>query len=117
MVSSSFAQKIEIKKRSIYVDDKECLQLRDGDPNNVSMLDLQGNEIIFLKFVHNTRYGSLYNKVVFPQQGLSFTSRSYIFTRKLLLHKLIGDGTLTDCHIDAEKLKRFILKYDEHVDD
>ncbi|GAB5563962.1 MAG: hypothetical protein Wins2KO_10250 [Winogradskyella sp.] len=109
------AQKIKIKKNTVYVDGQECLKV-SGDSNNVSFSDLEGNEIFFLKFIHNSRYASLYTKVTFFKEDLSFTSASYIFSKKLLIKKLLADGTLKDCNLVSEKVKRFVKKYDENVE-
>ena len=108
------AQKVKIKKDIVYLDGTECLKI-SGDSNNVSFSDLEGNEIMFLKFIHNSRYARLYTKITFFDQDLSFTSSSYIFNKKLLIKKLIDDGTLKNCKLDAEKVKRFVTKFDENV--
>jgi hypothetical protein len=111
----SFSQDVKIKNDIVLIDGKECLKI-GGDSNNVSISDLEGNEIIFLKFIHDSRYGSLYNKITFLEQKLSFTSMSYIFSKKLLLEKLVLDKTLNDCKLDPEKVEKFVLKYDENVE-
>ena len=110
-----FSQDIKIKKDIVYVDGKECLKI-GGDANNVSFYDLEGNEIIFLKYIHNSKYGSLYNKITFLKQKKSFTSQSYIFTKNLLMKKLIGDKTLINCLLDEDKIENFITKYDENIE-
>lgn len=110
-----FSQDIDIKKGMVLIDGKECLKV-NSDPNNVAFSDLEGNEIIFLKFIHDSKYASLYVKITFLNQKASFTSKSYIFTKKLLLKKLLEDGTLTDCKLVSEKVEKFIMKYDEEVD-
>src|SRR5689334_1342032 len=83
----AFSQDFDIKKNSIWIDGKECLKINDSDPNNISFYDLQGNELFFLKFIHNSIYGSVYTKITFFDPKLSFTSKSYIFTKKILLKK------------------------------
>jgi len=113
--SNAFSQKIEIKKDLVYIDGKECLKI-SGDSNNVSFSDLDGNEIIFLKFVHDSKYATLYNKITFLGQEVQFTSQSYIFTKKLLINKLVADKTLDNCKLDSEKVKKFAIKYDENVE-
>ncbi|MBW8524292.1 hypothetical protein K0U91_03550 [Chryseobacterium chendengshani] len=110
-----FSQKVTIKKDIIYLDAKECLKIT-GDSNNVSIVDLNGNEIIFLKFIHNSRYGSVYNKITFLGQGLTLTSQSYIFSKKLLIEKLIESKVLNNCKLDEEKVNTFIMKYDENIE-
>lgn len=114
-VSFVNAQKVKIKKNTVYVDGIECLKI-SGDSNNVSFSDINGNELFFLKFIHNSRYTSLYTKVTFFEEDMSFTSSSYIFTKKLLIKKLTSDGTLKDCKLISEKVKRFVQKYDENVE-
>ncbi len=110
------AQEMTFKKDTAYVDGKKCLTINASDPNNVSILDLNGNEIIFLKYIHNSRYASIYNKITFLDQKISFTSKSYIFTIKLLLKKLYADKTLTDCALNPDKVEKFVMKYDENVE-
>ncbi|GAA4357981.1 hypothetical protein GCM10023185_23110 [Hymenobacter saemangeumensis] len=112
----AFSQEIVYKKDIISVDGKDCLKVNDSDPNNVSFLDLEGNEIFFLKFIRNSKYAPLYTKVTFLNQKLTMTSKSYIFTKKLLVKKLITDGTLTNCALVPAKVENFVLKYDENVE-
>ena len=110
-----FSQDIKIDDDIVLIDGQECLKI-SGDANNVSISDLEGNEIIFMKFIHNSRYGSVYNKITFLDQKLSFTSQSYVFTKKLLIKKLLEDNTLKECKLDPEKVERFVLEYDENVE-
>lgn len=110
-----FSQEIKFKDDIVLIDGKECLKI-GGDSNNVSISDLEGNEIIFLKFIHGSKYGPLYNKITFLDKKLSFTSKSYIFTKKLLIKKLLADKTLNDCKLDAEKVEKFVLKFDENIE-
>jgi len=112
----AFSQNIEIKNNFILIEGKECLKINDSDPNNISILDLGGNEIIFLKFIHNSKYGRVYNKITFLDQKLTFTSKSYIFSKKLLIKKLLSDNTLENCKLTPEKVEKFVLKYDENVE-
>lgn len=111
-----FSQDIKFKDDFVLIDGKECLKINDSDPNNVSILDLQGNEIVFLKFIHNSRYARLYTKITFLDQKLTFTSASYIFTKKLLIKKLLADNTLENCALNKEKVEKFVMKYDENVE-
>lgn len=114
--SIMFGQEIKIKKGIVTIDGKECLKIDDADPNNVSIFDMEGNEIIFLKYIHDSKYASLYNKIIFLDQKRSFTSRNYIYTQKLLVKRLIGEKLLSDCKLDESKLDKFILKFDENVE-
>lgn len=113
---SAFCQDIVFKKDIISVDGKECLKVNDHDPNNISFMDLAGNEIFFLRFIHNSKYGALYTKTTFLNQKLTMTVMSYGFTKKLLVKKLLADGTLVNCSLVPAKVENFVLKYDENVE-
>ncbi len=112
----SFGQDVAFKKDVMTVDGKECLKVDSHDANHVSFMDLAGNELFFLKFVHNSRYGLLYTKITFLSQKLTFTCMSYGFTKKLLVKKLLADGTLRDCALVPAKVESFVLKYDENIE-
>jgi hypothetical protein len=110
-----FAQEIDIKDDIVTIDGKQCLKI-GGGANNVSIMDMEGNEIVFLKFIHGSKYGKVYNKITFLEQKVSFTSQSYIFTKKLLIKKLVQDKTLSDCKLDPDKVEKFALKMDENIE-
>lgn len=112
---TAFSQEIKIDNNIVTIDGKACLKV-DGDANNVSFQDMEGNELFFLKFIHNSKYGKVYNKITFLDQKLTFTSQSYVFTKKLLIKKLLADKTLVDCKLDADKVEKFVLKYDENIE-
>lgn len=117
-VGAMNAQNIKFKKGKVLVDTVECLDY-DGDANNVELITTDGEQTIFLKFIrtgvgHN---GGLYTKVIFVEQEKSFTSKSYIFSRKLLVKKLLAAEVLKNCAIDESKIDKFILKYDEGIED
>jgi len=116
LVSISFiqAQKIKIKKGVVYVEGESCLTT-DGDPVNISFYDADGEEIVFMKYLED-RKGQTYMKVTFLEQKLSFTSQSIIFTRKMLLRRLLSSNTIENCKLNQDKVERFILKYDEDVE-
>lgn len=109
------AQKIKIKKGVIYVDDQECLST-DGDPVNISFYDLDGEEIVFMKYLDDKYDGDTYMKVTFLDQKKSFTSKSIIFTKKMLIKRLLDTKTIENCELNEEKVDRFILKYDEDIE-
>ena len=92
-----------------------------SDANNITFSDLEGNEIVFLKYIHDTKihdtYVSLYNKITFIQQKKSFTSKDYIYTKALLVKRLINEKILENCKINSSKLDVFIMKFDENVED
>jgi len=116
LFSSAFCQEIDFKKNIVLVDGKECIKMSKEDAVSVSFSDMEGNEIVFLRFIHDSKYAKLYNKVTFVDQNLSFTSQSYIYTKKMLIKKLIKDSVIQDCKINLENLKKFIMKYDENVE-
>lgn len=110
-----YAQKIKIKKGIIYIDDQECLKT-DGDPINMSFYDLEGEEIVFMKYLDDKYDGDTYMKVTFLNQKKSFTSKSIIFTKKMLLRRLLNTNTIENCMLNEDKVDRFILKYDEDIE-
>lgn len=111
-----FCQDIKIKDETIYVDDVACMKVVKNNPNNITITDMSDNELIDLKFIHNTKYADLYNKITFVEQNISFTSKTYIYTVKLLIKKLIADKTVDNCKLNPDKVKRFVQKYDEDVE-
>ncbi len=111
----SQAQKMKFKKGIVYVDDQACLKYDGSDLNNVVITDMDETQTIYLKFIRTGvgQNGGLYTKIVFVEQEKSFTSKSYIFTKKLLVKKLIKDKVFEDCKVNTEKIDKFILRYDE----
>ena len=109
------AQKIKIKKGIIYVDGEKCMST-DGDPVNISFYDSDGEEIIFMKYLDDKRDGENYMKITFLDQKLSLTSKSILFTRKMLIRRLLATKTIENCKLNQDKVERFILKYDENVE-
>ena len=116
IVNSSFSQSFNIKKDIVFIDGKECLKISKSDANNIAILDLEGKEIIFLKFIHDSKYASLYNKIIFLDQKVSFTSKTYIYTKKLLIKRLLAEKVIENCKLNTEKIEKFILKFDEEVE-
>lgn len=114
--SSAFCQDVDFKKNIVVIDGKECITMSQEDAVSISYADMEGNELLFLRFIHGSKYGSLYNKVTFVDQKLSFTSQSYIYTRKMLIQKLVQNKVIQDCKINLENLQKFILKYDEDIE-
>ncbi|MCW3125920.1 MAG: hypothetical protein JWO03_1578 [Bacteroidetes bacterium] len=116
MSMTAYSQVITFKAKVVSIDGTECLKIKDSDPNNVSFTDMEGHEVIFLKYIHNSRYGSLYNRVIFMDLKKSLTTKSYIFTQKLLIKKLINDGVIKDCKLVPGAVESFIMKYDENIE-
>tara|TARA_R110002012_G_scaffold321969_1_gene552943 strand:- start:75251 stop:75454 length:204 start_codon:yes stop_codon:yes gene_type:complete len=54
--------------------------------------------------------------VTFLEQKISFTSKTYIFTKKDLIKKLIQSKVLVDCNLIEDKIENFVLKYDENIE-
>ena len=113
-INTILGQKIKIKKGNIFIDGTKCLST-DGDPLNISFYDIEGEEIIFMKYL-DTKYGENYMKVTFLDQKLSLTSKSIVFTRKMLIRRLLATKTIEDCKLNPDKVERFILKFDENIE-
>lgn len=110
-----YAQKVNIKKGDIFVDDVKCLTV-DGSPINFSYFNLEDEELFILKYIDDEKNGSYYCKVTFLEQKISFTSKTYIFTKKDLIKKLIQSKVLVDCNLIEDKIENFVLKYDENIE-
>ncbi len=112
------AQKIKFKKGKVMVDGTECLNY-DISPNNVEFTTNDDSQTIILKFIRTGigQNGGLYTKVVFVEQDKSFTSKSYIFNKKILVKKLLSNKVLKDCKIDETKIDKFLMKYDEKIEE
>jgi hypothetical protein len=110
------SQEIDIKKDIVYIDDKEAFKIKKSNAINVSITDLEDNELVILRFIHNSIYGSVYNKVIFIEDDITFTTQSYVFTPKLLVKKLLADKVLQDGKVDTKKATLFATKYDERVE-
>jgi len=115
---SLYSQDIKFKKGKILIDKVECLNY-SGDANNVEISTLDGNNTIILKFIRTGIgfNGGLYNKIIFLEDSKSLTTRSYIFTKKLLVEKLLSEEVLKDCSIHSEKIDKFIVKFDEGIEE
>lgn len=108
------AQDVRFKKGIVYVDDKECLKY-DSDANNVSYQSLEGEDLFVLKFIRVG--GILYTKVVFVESQMHLTSENYIFSKKLLVQKLLKSNVIENCTLNEEKIANFIVKFDEKVEE
>lgn len=117
-ISFSQAQTLKFKKGIVYSNTNECLRYSES-ANTVELKSIDGTQTILLRFIR-TGVGQnegLYTKVIFVEQNKSFTSRSYIFTKKLLVSKMMMDALLVDCIFDYTKLDLFIAKYDERIEE
>ncbi len=112
------AQKIKFKKGIVLINGKECLKYDDSDPNNVMISTLDDNQTVYLKFIRTGigRNDGLFIKIIFVEQKKSLTSKSYIFTKKLLVKKLISNKVLDNCKFNESKIDKFIMRYDEDIE-
>lgn len=107
------AQKIKIKKGIVYVDGIECLKV-SSDANSLAFSNLDGDDIIYVKYI--TSHGITYSKVIFIEQELELSSSTLTFTKKFLVKKLIENNTLKNCMLDADRIEKFVMRYDEKVE-
>jgi hypothetical protein len=114
-LSIIYSQDIKIKKGDVFIDEVKCLTI-DGSPINFSFYNLEGEEIFILKYIDDNKNGSYYCKVTFLNQKLSFTSKTYIFTKKDLIKKLLQSKVLVNCNLMEDKVENFVLKYDENIE-
>ena len=118
LLSSSivFSQEVKFKKSTISFDGTECIKY-DSEPTYISYMDLNGKTIIILKYIKTYKVSrGLYNQIIFPELNLSLTCASYIFTKKDLIKHLAKDKVFLNCNLDSEKVKLFILKFDEKIE-
>jgi len=108
------AQKVKFKDDVVLIDGIECLKY-DSEAKNVMIMGIDDKQTIILKYIGQPQI-DLYTKVVFVEQNKSFTSKSYIFTKKDLVKKLIKNGVLNSCKFDESKIDKFILRYDESIE-
>lgn len=113
-----FAQSVKFKDDKVFVDEKECLNY-SSDANNIELTTIDGKQTIFLKFIRTGEgfNGGLYTKIIFVEQNKSLTTRSYIFTKKILVNKLLSNNVIVDCAINEESIDKFILKFDEKIEE
>jgi len=114
--SAAFCQDIDFKKDLVIIGGKECIKMSKEDAVSISFTDMEGNDLIFMRYIHGSKYGSVYNKITFVGQKLSLTSQSYIYTKKNLIKKLVQNKVIQDCKINPENLEKFLLKYDENIE-
>lgn len=114
---SVFSQDVNFKKGIVYVDGKECMKF-DSDATNVTFQNMNGDDIMILKYLRpDGSQSSLYTKVIFIESHQELTSRSYIFTKKILVEKLLKSNALQDCALNEEKVRTFVMKFDEKIED
>src|SRR5690606_1929643 len=114
-----YSQSVKFKNDKVIVGGEECLIHNSSDANNIEFTTKDGQQTIFLKFIR-TGIGQnrgLYTKVIFVEQNKSLTSRSFIFSRKLLVNKLLSEKVIVDCEIKDENIDKFIMKYDDKIEE
>lgn len=116
--SISFAQKVEFKKGKVLVDKVECMTY-SSTSNTVELTTLDNKNNIILKFIRTGvgQNDGLYTKIVFVEQNKSFTTRSYIFSKGILVSKMLKEKILKECTIDESAIDKFIVKYDEQIEE
>ena len=114
---ATFSQDINFKKGIVYVDGKECMKY-DSDGTNISFQNMSGDDIMIIKYLRpDGTQSSLYTKVIFIESHQELTSRNYIFTKKALVEKLLKSNALQDCTLNEEKVRTFVMKFDEKIED
>lgn len=115
--NSMNSQDIKFKKGILYVDEKECMKY-DDDGNVVTFQNLNGDDIISIQYLRpDGTQQSLYCKVLFFDYKKEFTSQNYIYTKKLLIERMLKSKLLENCNFNEDKIDNFILKYDEKVEE
>lgn len=109
------AQEITFDHRIASVDGKPCLQIKPSDANDISFLNMDGEELFFLKYTNSQITGTRYCKVLFIKQRAQLTASNYMFTQKDLVKKLIKEGVIKDGALVDDKVELFIAKWDERV--
>lgn len=113
------AQKVKFKKGDVIIEDVSCLNYERSDANNIEISTKDGSQTILLKYIR-TGVGpneGLYTKITFVEQEKSLTTRSQQFTKKRLVKKLLEEGLIVDCQFNEEELDKFIMKYDEQIEE
>jgi len=117
-VTNLYSQSIKFKNNKVLIDGQECL-IDNSTINNVELVTNDGKQTILLNFIRTGVgfNGGLYTKIIFVEQNKSLTSRSYVFTKRLLVSKLLSDKVLVDCNINEDNINKFVMKYDEKVEE
>ncbi len=111
----TWAQEIEVKKNIVSIDGKECLKIDKKDLNNVSISDLTGNDLVYLKYADD-RFGRRYNTIIFVAANKSLYTQQFIYVNaKMLIKRLMDNHVLENCIINDAKVDNFITKYNENV--
>jgi hypothetical protein len=109
------AQEIDVKKNIVSIDGKECLKVDKKDLNNVSISDLNGNDLVYLKYADD-KFGKRYNTIIFVNSKKSLYTQQFIYVNaKMLIKRLIENHVLEDCKINDAKAENFVVKYNENV--
>jgi len=112
------AQKIKFKKGVVSVDGIPVMNY-ESDVQTTELTSLDDKNTILLKNIRESEYtnGEVYSKITFAEQKKSLTSKSYIFTRKALIKKLLKNKIIdADGNFNPSKIDKFIMKYDEKIE-
>jgi len=115
MISSTniLAQKVKIKKGTVFVDGTEYVKV-DKEAGNMSVYSLvDGEEIIYMEFNDPTPQNNQNKDAYFVVRFLEYKKEvEFQFrTRKGILKLLYNGKVIQDGIIDKEKMERFISKY------
>ena len=113
---SATAQEVKCKKGVVYVDGAECLTYEKTTNIMFTFSTLEGKEIMMLKFPRHPITSKIAAQVTFMEAQKVVSSESYVFNKKVLIEKLLKEGTLENCDINREKIDSFGLKYNEEID-
>jgi len=115
--SFSFSQEVKLKKGIVYIDGIECMKY-DVDTNFTTFSNMNGEEIMYIQYVKPETAGiEIYTKVGFTATEEYFTTVSFLYWKKDLIVNLLKSNAIVDCKLVPEKLKHFILKNDEKVEE
>ncbi|WP_420573567.1 hypothetical protein [Kordia sp.] len=122
-IGFSHAQKIKIKKGIVYLDEVAILK-SDARKTTHSLYDLDGNEILFIRFSVRSQLSDLqHNEFKFLKQRITvettdydYTSLSYKQTIINIIEWLLQEKVLTtNGKINPGKIELFHYKYDEAI--
>ncbi len=115
-ISQSYGQEpnVKIKKDIALVNGKVCLKIQSSW-TNCTMIDKEGNDILYFQSYLETNTHPAYSKIIFLQEKKTITNYSAFFTRKNLIKRLIMNKILVDCRLNPENMDLFALKYHEEI--
>ncbi|WP_298421441.1 hypothetical protein [uncultured Kordia sp.] len=122
-VGLGYAQKVKIKKGIVYFDEVAILK-SDSRKDTHSFYDLNGNEIIFLRFSIDSHYSDIvYFNIKFLNQKITIESSDYDYLALSYKQSIVNiikwflkENVLTTSgKINTERLAVFQYKYHEDI--